>query len=45
MNVNFGLFPPIIEGRGGKDRKLAYTQRAKKDLEGWLNNFTNRKAA
>ena len=36
MNVNFGLFPPITEGRGGRDRKLAYTQRAKKDLEGWL---------
>ncbi len=40
MNVNFGLFPPIpVEpkgGRGGRDRKLAYTIRAKSDLEIWL---------
>lgn len=36
MNVNFGLFPPIVTGRGGRDRKLAYTQRAKKDLSSWL---------
>ncbi|HUY67902.1 MAG TPA: methylenetetrahydrofolate--tRNA-(uracil(54)-C(5))-methyltransferase (FADH(2)-oxidizing) TrmFO [Alphaproteobacteria bacterium] len=38
MNVNFGLFPEITEGRGGRERKLAYTQRAKKDLENWLHN-------
>ena len=36
MNVNFGLFPPITEGRGGRDRKLLYTQRAKKDFGEWL---------
>jgi methylenetetrahydrofolate--tRNA-(uracil-5-)-methyltransferase len=36
MNVNFGLFPPITEGRGGRDRKLAYTQRAKRDIGAWL---------
>ena len=40
MNVNFGLFPPIVlpgkGGKGGRDRKLAYTQRAKQDLGGWL---------
>jgi methylenetetrahydrofolate--tRNA-(uracil-5-)-methyltransferase len=36
MNVNFGLFPPIITGKGGRDRKLAYTRRAKKDMEAWL---------
>jgi methylenetetrahydrofolate--tRNA-(uracil-5-)-methyltransferase len=35
MNVNFGLFPPITTGRGGRDRKLAYTQRAKRDLALW----------
>ncbi|HYI63626.1 MAG TPA: methylenetetrahydrofolate--tRNA-(uracil(54)-C(5))-methyltransferase (FADH(2)-oxidizing) TrmFO [Allosphingosinicella sp.] len=36
MNVNFGLFPPI-DGRMRKaDRKLAYTKRAKDDLEAWL---------
>ncbi len=36
MNVNFGLFPPILSGKGGRDRKLAYTARAKKELEGWV---------
>ncbi|MDR3424218.1 MAG: methylenetetrahydrofolate--tRNA-(uracil(54)-C(5))-methyltransferase (FADH(2)-oxidizing) TrmFO [Alphaproteobacteria bacterium] len=36
MNVNFGLFPPIAEGKGGRDRKLLYTQRAKKDFGAWL---------
>jgi methylenetetrahydrofolate--tRNA-(uracil-5-)-methyltransferase len=36
MNVNFGLFPPIAEGRGGRERKLLYTQRAKKDFAAWL---------
>ncbi|MDP9128108.1 MAG: methylenetetrahydrofolate--tRNA-(uracil(54)-C(5))-methyltransferase (FADH(2)-oxidizing) TrmFO [Pseudomonadota bacterium] len=39
MNVNFGLFPPIIMKKGkdgGRGRKLAYTQRAKADLEDWL---------
>ena len=36
MNVNFGLFPPITEGRGGRDRKLLYTQRAKQDIAGWI---------
>ena len=36
MNVNFGLFPPITEGRSGRDRKLLYTQRAKKDFGEWL---------
>ncbi|MBV8060966.1 MAG: methylenetetrahydrofolate--tRNA-(uracil(54)-C(5))-methyltransferase (FADH(2)-oxidizing) TrmFO [Alphaproteobacteria bacterium] len=36
MNVNFGLFPPITTGRGGRDRKLAYTARAKEDIKPWL---------
>jgi methylenetetrahydrofolate--tRNA-(uracil-5-)-methyltransferase len=36
MNVNFGLFPPITQGKGGRDRKLGYTQRAKRDLSAWL---------
>ena len=41
MNVNFGLFPPV-EGlkagrRGRKDRYKAYTDRAKQDWTGWLN--------
>ncbi len=36
MNVNFGIFPPITQGKGGRDRKLLYTQRAKKDFKEWL---------
>ncbi len=35
MNVNFGLFPPLPEVKK-KQRKLAYTERAKADLQGWL---------
>ncbi|MDD3371959.1 MAG: FAD-dependent oxidoreductase, partial [Alphaproteobacteria bacterium] len=37
MNVNFGLFPPILQGKGGRERKLLYTQRAKKDFGDWLS--------
>jgi hypothetical protein len=39
MNVNFGLFPTVPEIRGkdgGRQRKLLYIQRAKKDLGAWL---------
>lgn len=36
MNVNFGLFPPILTGKGGRDRKLVYTKRAKEDLQTWI---------
>lgn len=40
MNVNFGLFPPLDDARGGrrgrKDRYPAYTQRAKQDFAAWL---------
>ena len=40
MNVNFGLFPAVegLKGgrRGRKDRYKAYTDRAKKDWQGWL---------
>lgn len=35
MNVNFSLFPPIQSVRSGRDRKLAYTKRAKDDLGAW----------
>jgi methylenetetrahydrofolate--tRNA-(uracil-5-)-methyltransferase len=35
MNVNFGLFPPLPEVKK-KQRKEAYTERAKSDLVGWL---------
>ncbi|MEM7189225.1 MAG: methylenetetrahydrofolate--tRNA-(uracil(54)-C(5))-methyltransferase (FADH(2)-oxidizing) TrmFO [Pseudomonadota bacterium] len=40
MNVNFGLFPPLTDVRGGRrgkqDRKRAYTARAKASLNAWL---------
>jgi methylenetetrahydrofolate--tRNA-(uracil-5-)-methyltransferase len=38
MNVNFGLFPPLmLEGKSKKaDRKLLYTQRAGIALTSWL---------
>ena len=35
MNVNFGLFPPLHDVKK-KNRKQAYTDRAKQDLELWL---------
>ena len=38
MNVNFGLFPPLLDVKK-KQRKLAYTERAKADLAGWLPAF------
>ena len=48
MNVNFGLFPPV-EGlksgrRGRKDRYKAYTERAKADWTGWLDQAVDVKA-
>ena len=40
MNVNFGLFPAVKGQKGGrrgrKDRYKAYTDRAKRDWQGWL---------
>lgn len=40
MNVNFGLFPPLEEARGGrkgrKDRYKGYTDRAKEMFTQWL---------
>ncbi len=40
MNVNFGLFPPVENVKGGrrnrKERYLAYTERAKADWIRWL---------
>jgi methylenetetrahydrofolate--tRNA-(uracil-5-)-methyltransferase len=38
MNVNFGLFPPLHEVKK-KQRKLAYTTRAKADLKVWLESL------
>ena len=37
MNVNFGLFPPPQDKVHKKQRKEAYTARARADLQGWLN--------
>jgi len=41
MNVNFGLFPPVDDVRGGrrgrKERYKAYTDRAKADWQDWLS--------
>ena len=43
MNVNFGLFPPLDAPkkgrRGKKDRKIAYTERAKADWRHWLGEL------
>jgi methylenetetrahydrofolate--tRNA-(uracil-5-)-methyltransferase len=40
MNVNFGLFPPVEDARGGrrgrKDRYRAYTDRAKAAFLAWV---------
>ena len=40
MNVNFGLFPPLEDVRGGrrgrKERYRGYTDRAKADFAAWL---------
>lgn len=38
MNVNFGLFPPLPEV-AKKQRKLAYTDRAKRDFAVWASGF------
>lgn len=42
MNVNFGLYPPLEDIRGGrrgrKDRYPAYTDRAKADFNDWLGS-------
>ena len=44
MNVNFGLFPPLPEARGGrrgrKERYRGYTDRAKTDFTAWLADST-----
>lgn len=39
MNVNFGLFPPLHDVKK-KQRKEAYTERAKEDIVPWLANLT-----
>lgn len=39
MNVNFGLFPPVAPEVKKKQRKEAYTGRAKEDISAWLPLF------
>ncbi len=36
MNVNFGLFPPIVSDAPRKERRQATAARALRDLEAWL---------
>lgn len=36
MNVNFGLFPQITTVKGKRNRKIAYTERAKRDIAEWI---------
>ncbi len=49
MNVNFGLFPPLPEARGGRrgrtDRYKGYTDRAKADWLAWLEQPATAQAA
>jgi methylenetetrahydrofolate--tRNA-(uracil-5-)-methyltransferase len=44
MNVNFGLFPALDEAVRKKQRKEAYTARAKVDLGAWLDQVPGRVA-
>jgi methylenetetrahydrofolate--tRNA-(uracil-5-)-methyltransferase len=37
MNVNFGLFPEILDGSRGRERKKSLAHRAIADLTAWLN--------
>ncbi len=39
MNVNFSLFPPIRKVKKGRERKKAYTDRAKEDLQDWIKSI------
>ncbi|MET0364105.1 MAG: methylenetetrahydrofolate--tRNA-(uracil(54)-C(5))-methyltransferase (FADH(2)-oxidizing) TrmFO [Sphingobium sp.] len=39
MNVNFGLFPPMPEDVRKKQRKQAYTDRARESFTGWLGTL------
>ena len=36
MNVNFGLFPEMVDGGRGRDRKQSIARRALCDLDAWL---------
>ena len=40
MNINFGLFPPLVDAKGGRkrkaDRKAMYSERAGEALKKWI---------
>lgn len=38
MNVNFGLFPPIEKAPKGRERKKALADRARSDLDVWIQS-------
>ncbi|MBF0370728.1 MAG: methylenetetrahydrofolate--tRNA-(uracil(54)-C(5))-methyltransferase (FADH(2)-oxidizing) TrmFO [Magnetococcales bacterium] len=38
MNINFGLFPPLQQKLAKRFRKTARSERALKDLQGWLES-------
>ena len=38
MNVNFGLFPDVVDGARGRERKHVLSQRALLDLDRWLED-------
>jgi methylenetetrahydrofolate--tRNA-(uracil-5-)-methyltransferase len=40
MNVNFGLFPPLMEKVKKADRKRGYTERAASDFQVWLDQLS-----
>jgi methylenetetrahydrofolate--tRNA-(uracil-5-)-methyltransferase len=39
MNVNFGLFPPPPGKTKGKEKHLAISARALKDMTDWIQSF------
>lgn len=42
MNVNFGLFPPFEQRVRKKERKQAYTARARKDFSEWYKPLSSK---
>jgi methylenetetrahydrofolate--tRNA-(uracil-5-)-methyltransferase len=39
MNINFGLFPPLLGKNRGKAKRLLLARRASKDMEEWKKNI------
>lgn len=36
-NIHYGLFPPVRSGRGRRERRRAFSERALSSLRGWLS--------